>query len=110
MDYSEMRWRSGPAIDCSEKRSQSSPAKSSGSSPSCGTTTFSSWPRVTTSGAPAFGLTQIQSMSAGGVLIDSADFADPGCVPGVCPDVGTVPLSVPTYGVPDGPARLEVTI
>jgi hypothetical protein len=45
-----------------------------------------------------------------GALIDSADFAEPDCAPGLCPDVGNVPLSVPTYGVPDGPARLEVTI
>jgi hypothetical protein len=45
-----------------------------------------------------------------GTALDSESFADPDCVPGVCPAVGTVALTAPTYGVPDGPARLEVTV
>jgi hypothetical protein len=40
----------------------------------------------------------------------TATFAEPDCLPGVCPAVGTVFLDVPTYDFPDGPARLEVTV
>jgi hypothetical protein len=45
-----------------------------------------------------------------GITLDSQNFAEPDCAPGVCPAVATLPLTVPTTGVPDGPARLEVTI
>lgn len=45
-----------------------------------------------------------------GTPLDTESFAEPDCVPGVCPAVGTVALTAPTYGVPDGPARLEVTV
>jgi hypothetical protein len=50
------------------------------------------------------------SVTLGGTALDTAAFAEPDCAPGVCPAVGTVALSAPTYGVPDGPARLEVTV
>jgi hypothetical protein len=50
------------------------------------------------------------SVRLGGTALDSASFAEPDCQPGVCPAVGTVALSAPTYGVADGPARLEVTV
>jgi hypothetical protein len=50
------------------------------------------------------------TVTLGGTALDTATFAEPDCAPGVCPAVGTVALSAPTYGVPDGPARLEVTV
>jgi hypothetical protein len=46
----------------------------------------------------------------GGHLLDSQYFADPACATGVCPTVATVDLAVPTTAVPDGTARLEVTV
>ena len=46
----------------------------------------------------------------GGHLLDSQYFADPACAAGVCPTVATVDLAVPTAAVPDGTARLEVTV
>lgn len=46
----------------------------------------------------------------GGITLDTRSFAEPDCVPGVCPTVATVGLTVPTTAVPDGPARLEVTV
>jgi len=46
----------------------------------------------------------------GGNILDNQYFADPDCVPGVCPTVATVDLAVPTGAIPDGPARLEVTV
>jgi hypothetical protein len=46
----------------------------------------------------------------GGNTLDSQYFGDPDCVPGVCPAVATVGLTVPTAAVSDGPARLEVTV
>ena len=46
----------------------------------------------------------------GGHLLDSQYFADPACAAGVCPTVATVDLAVPTTAVPDGTARLEVTV
>jgi hypothetical protein len=55
------------------------------------------------------GLRRATATLAGSALA-TATFAAPDCVPGVCPAVGTVALTVPTYGVPDGPARLEVTV
>ncbi len=45
-----------------------------------------------------------------GSALETATFAEPDCVPGVCPAVGAVALDVPTYDFPDGPARLEVTV
>jgi hypothetical protein len=50
------------------------------------------------------------SVSLAGTMLDTESFAEPDCAPGVCPAVGTVALTAPTYGVPDGPARLEVTV
>jgi hypothetical protein len=50
------------------------------------------------------------SVTLGGTALDTATFADPDCAPGACPAVGTVALTAPTYGVPEGPARLEVTV
>jgi len=46
----------------------------------------------------------------GGHLLDSQYFADPACAAGVCPTVAIVDLAVPTTAVPDGTARLEVTV
>jgi len=46
----------------------------------------------------------------GGTIVDSQYFGYPGCEPGTCPAVATVGLAVPTAAVPDGPARLEVTV
>ena len=47
----------------------------------------------------------------GGHTLDTQYFGeDPGCAPGACPTVATVALAVPTGAVPDGPARLEVTV
>jgi hypothetical protein len=43
-------------------------------------------------------------------VTETATFAEPDCLPGVCPTVGMVALDVPTYDIPDGPARLEVTV
>ena len=50
------------------------------------------------------------SAMLGGHLLDSQYFADPACASGVCPTVATVDLAVPTTAVPDGTARLEVTV
>jgi hypothetical protein len=50
------------------------------------------------------------SVSLGGRLLDAAPFADPGCGPGTCPEVGSVALQAPTTAVADGPQRLEVTV
>jgi hypothetical protein len=50
------------------------------------------------------------TVALGGAALDTATFAEPDCEPGACPAVGTVALTAPTYGVPDGPARLEVTV
>jgi hypothetical protein len=46
----------------------------------------------------------------GGRILDSVYFAEADCSPGVCPAVATVGLTVATAAVPDGPARLEVTV
>ena len=45
-----------------------------------------------------------------GQALDTQYFAAPDCEPGVCPAVATVALTAPTDDVPDGPARLEVTV
>jgi hypothetical protein len=50
------------------------------------------------------------TVTLAGTPLDTESFAEPDCAPGVCPAVGTVVLTAPTYGVPDGPARLEVTV
>jgi hypothetical protein len=50
------------------------------------------------------------TVALGGTALDTATFAEPDCAPGVCPTVGTVSLTAPTYRVPEGPARLEVTV
>jgi hypothetical protein len=50
------------------------------------------------------------AVTLAGELLDAAPFGDPDCVAGGCPEVGSVSLTAPTTGVPDGPQRLEVTV
>ena len=52
-----------------EEVPEGKPCELSGSSPSCGKTSFSSSPGRATSGAPALGLTQIQSSPSGGASV-----------------------------------------
>src|SRR5208337_4499980 len=61
--------RSQPSIGCNQKCEKARPDKSSGSRSFCGKTSFSSEPAFATSGAPALGLTQIQSRPGGGASV-----------------------------------------